>query len=623
MCGIVGIASKENTTQWLIETLKKLEYRGYDSAGLAIIEGLGGAKESCGAIAKQKAEGKIINLEKKLATHPLAGNTGIAHTRWATHGIPSHRNAHPHSTAEVAIVHNGIIENYAELKATLEQEGYQFTSETDSEVISALITKYLEQGNNSPLVAMQKACASFKGAYAIASIFKGQQEKIIVARKGSPLAIGVGDGENFVASDAVALAGYTNKVIYLEEGDTAEVTPEEIHIYDETGAKTQRNIITANIGNLQIGKGDYKHFMLKEIHEQPDIISNIIHSYYLPLTGQVKLPPSNNIDFAGVKNITIIGCGTSFYAGIIAKTWLERYAGLPTSIEIASEFRYKEPIFREGELFIFISQSGETADSLAALKFIKSHNQPSIAVLNVTQSSIAREADLVLPIYSGAEIGVASTKAFTSALLVLLSLSLYIGERKKLVAGNFLKQNYQAISELPRIMQSILADVSLYEKIGSDLAKASSIIYVGRGLSYGIALEGALKLKELSYIHAEATAAGELKHGPIALIDENVPVIAIAPKDDIFEKTASNIAEIIARKGDVYLVSCQQGADAIRDMVRTKNIVINENLLGKSNFHLSPFIYVLPMQLLAYYTATTKGTDIDQPRNLAKSVTVE
>ncbi len=607
MCGIIGIIGKDEVANKLVEGLKRLEYRGYDSAGIATING--------GDITRCRAQGKIVNLEEKLKGEPLSGKTGIGHTRWATHGVPNTENAHPHATEKVVVVHNGIIENFNELRRELESKGYKFETDTDTEVIPQLITFYLDQGK-SPSQAVREAIRRFEGAYAIGVIFAGNDDLMIAARHGSPLAIGHGEGEMYLGSDAMALAPLTNSLSYLEDGDTAFLTRDGVTIYDIDDNQVEREITRSSASNVNIGKENYRHYMQKEIYEQPSVIGDVLHAYCNPASGDIRLT-NMPFELAAVGRITIVACGTSYYAGLVAKYWLERIARIPVDIDIASEFRYREAILEEGGVALFISQSGETADTLAALRYAKSNGQHIIAVVNVTESSMAREADAVLPIYSGPEIGVASTKAFTTQLATLACLVIKLALARGRISAAEGADLVQALCELPSRVADVLHCDDDIKELAHEMALAQDIIYIGRGTSYAIAMEGALKLKEISYIHAEATAAGELKHGPIALIDENVPVIAIAPRDELFEKTASNIREVAARGGKIVLLSDRSGIDELQDVAYS---VIE---IPEANPFATPLLYAIPVQLLAYHVAVAKGTDVDQPRNLAKSVTVE
>ena len=606
MCGIVGVLGKGPVAELLVDALKRLEYRGYDSAGVATIEN--------GRIERRRAEGKLRNLEQFLKVEPLHGTTGIGHTRWATHGKPSEANAHPHATEDVAVVHNGIIENFRELKAQLMAEGAPFTSETDTEVVAHLITRELRAGKD-PVAAVYQTLNHLQGAFALAIIFRGYDDLMIAARQGSPLAIGYGDGEMFVGSDAIALAPFTDRIAYLEDGDWAVVTRAGAAIRDRSGADVQRPIAKSLAAGLIVDKGNYRHFMAKEMHEQPEVVGHTLAHYLDLATYQVALP-SLPLDFSQVSRLSLSACGTAFYACLVAKYWFERWARLPVDVDIASEFRYREIDMAPGGAALFVSQSGETADTLASLRYCRAQRQHVLSVVNVEESSIARESDAVLPTLGGPEIGVASTKAFTCQLTVLACLAIAAGKARGVIGPELEAELVKALVEVPRHMATILADESPYETLAHSLSKARDVLYLGRGTSYPIALEGALKLKEISYIHAEGYAAGELKHGPIALIDESVPVIVIAPHDELFEKTVSNMQEVAAREGKIILVSNVDPAStgcAVQTMLSVPAV----------HPFVTPLVYALPVQLIAYHTAVFMGTDVDQPRNLAKSVTVE
>ncbi len=606
MCGIVGALSKGPVAELLVDALKRLEYRGYDSAGVATLEN--------GRLERRRAQGKLRNLEELLKSEPLLGNTGIGHTRWATHGKPSEINSHPHMTDDVSVVHNGIIENFHELKAELLAEGAPFTSDTDTEVIAHLVTRELRAGKD-PVTAVFHILNRLQGAFALAMIFQGYENLMIVARQGSPLAIGYGDGEMFVGSDAIALAPFTDKIAYLEDGDWAVLTREGVAIRDRMGAGVERPVSRSQTGGLVVDKGNYRHFMAKEIHEQPEVVGHTLAHYLDLANSQVNLP-ALPVDFAQVSRLSLSACGTAFYACLVAKYWFERWAKLPVDIDIASEFRYRETAMQPGGVALFVSQSGETADTLASLRYCRQQNQQVLSIVNVQESSIARESNAVLPTLCGPEIGVASTKAFTCQLTVLACLAIAAGKARGVIGPEREAELVKALVEVPRHMAAILNDEHAYEALVHSLSKARDVLYLGRGSSFPIALEGALKLKEISYIHAEGYAAGELKHGPIALIDEEVPVIVIAPRDELFDKTASNMQEVAARDGKIILVS-----DA--DPAATGCAI--QTALSVPSVHpfVTPLIYAVPVQLIAYHTAAFMGTDVDQPRNLAKSVTVE
>ncbi|MES0403854.1 MAG: glutamine--fructose-6-phosphate transaminase (isomerizing) [Hyphomicrobium sp.] len=606
MCGIVGIIGKNGVAPDIIDALRRLEYRGYDSAGIATIEN--------GHLERRRAEGKLRNLESRLLSEPLLGRTGIGHTRWATHGRPTERNAHPHMNGRVSVVHNGIIENFRELKAALEPKGYVFETDTDTEAIVHVITEELDQGATLEQ-AVKNALSRLHGAFALAIIFAGHDELMFAARQGSPLAIGHGTGEMYLGSDAIALAPFTNAITYLEDGDWAVLRRDGVQIYDRAGARVERPLVKSAASSLLVDKGNHRHFMAKEIHEQPEVISDTLANYIDMTTGTVNFPDLG-IDLAKVPRITLSACGTAYYAGLVAKYWIERYARVPVEIDIASEMRYREPPLGSGGLSVFVSQSGETADTLATLRHAKTEGERVVSIVNVRTSTIARESDVLLPTLAGPEIGVASTKAFTCQLTVLACLAIALGKARGAITAEAERDLVQALIEVPRHMSTILGKEEQFKAIAHDLSKARDVLYLGRGTSYPLALEGALKLKEISYIHAEGYAAGELKHGPIALIDENVPVIVVAPQDDLFDKTVSNLQEVAARGGQVILVS-----DAAPEKVGCK-LAAHIALPVASSFT-NPLICAVPVQLLAYHTAVVMGTDVDQPRNLAKSVTVE
>ncbi|MEM7617076.1 MAG: glutamine--fructose-6-phosphate transaminase (isomerizing) [Pseudomonadota bacterium] len=607
-CGIIGIAGKENIVALLVDSLKRLEYRGYDSSGLAIIKDHN--------IHYCRAEGKITSLENKLQQEPdIIGHTGIGHTRWATHGRPTINNAHPHVTGNVAVVHNGIIENYYEIQQELIAQGAIMRSDTDSEVIPQLMTSYLNDGM-SIHAAIKKLLSRLKGAFALAILLSDKSDYILAARKGSPLAIGYGKDAMFLGSDAFALAAFTNKITYLEDGDWAEITSDNVKIFDPQGNIIERDIILNAASGAAIGKGNYRHYMLKEIHEQPLVIGETINSFYNPISGEITLPKLN-FDLGKIEKINIIACGTSFYAAMVAKYWLEKIAKINVEVDIASEFRYRSPVLSENTLSIFISQSGETADTLAALKYAKQNKQKTLAIVNVTHSSIALEADNILQTLAGPEIGVASTKAFSTQLCVLACFTLYLAKlRNKISLEEQVKYSH-ALAELPSRIIEILTHKEIYQTIAAYIADMKNILYIGRNINYPIAKEGALKLKEISYIHAEAIAAGELKHGEIALIDENFPIVVIAPHNELFDKISSNIQEVIARGGKIILISDKKAIEKLGDI--SHHII----KIPQIDEFVSPILYAIPVQLLAYYVGVHKGTDVDQPRNLAKSVTVE
>ena len=606
MCGIVGILGTRPVAGDLVDALRRLEYRGYDSAGIATVEN--------GRLGRRRAEGKLKNLERRLEDEPLTGSTGIGHTRWATHGRPTERNAHPHMTPRVSVVHNGIIENYRDLKAELSAKGHTFETDTDTEAVVHLVSDALDAGKD-PVAAVRVALDRLEGAFALGIIFAGEDDLMIAARQGSPLAIGHGRGEMYLGSDAIALAPFTDQITYLEEGDWAVLRHAGAEIFDRSGARVERPVIRSIASSLLVDKGNHRHFMAKEIHEQPEVISHTLAHYIDMGEGRVAFPDLG-LDLASISRVTLSACGTAYYAGLVGKYWIERYARLPVEIDVASEVRYREPPLPQGGLALFVSQSGETADTLATLRYAKSAGQRVASIVNVRTSTIARESDAVLPTLAGPEIGVASTKAFTCQLTVLACLAIALGRARGVIDEAKERELVQALIEVPRHIAELLADEVRYERLAHDLSKARDVLYLGRGIAYPIALEGALKLKEISYIHAEGYAAGELKHGPIALIDENVPVIVIAPSDDLFDKTVSNMQEVAARGGQIVLVSnCDSQAAGC---ALAAHLAVPD-----AHPFSNPLIYALPVQLIAYHTAVFMGTDVDQPRNLAKSVTVE
>jgi glucosamine--fructose-6-phosphate aminotransferase (isomerizing) len=607
MCGIVGIIGKREVSPLLVEGLKRLEYRGYDSAGIATLAN--------GHIKRRRAQGKIANLEAKLTERPLAGTIGIAHTRWATHGVPNEVNAHPHATNRVAIVHNGIIENFQEIKNELIAEGHKFESQTDSEIVAHLVTYYLDK-QMKPKEAVAATLKRLNGAFALALLFAGEHDLLIGARRGPPLAVGYGDGEMYLGSDALALAMLTRKICYLEDGDYAVVSGTSAEIFNADDKPVTRKVVETAASGALIGKGEFRHFMLKEIYEQPAVIGDTLSSYLNPATLAINLP-ALPFDLGKVPRFTITACGTAYYAGFVAKYWFEQVARVPVELDVASELRYRNAPMPEGGVMIVVSQSGETADTLAALRYAKEHGQKVIAVVNVPESSIAREADAVLPTRAGPEIGVASTKAFTTQLTVLASLALATARARGAIDKKREAHLSHAIAEVPARAAEVLSHDKQLKLIAHVISQARDVLYLGRGPAYPIALEGALKLKEISYIHAEGYAAGEMKHGPIALIDEQVPIIVIAPHDDLFDKTASNTQETVARGGKVIFLSDKAGIDKLGDIALT-----SVELPAVDPF-VAPILYAIPVQLLAYHTAVIKGTDVDKPRNLAKSVTVE
>ena len=607
MCGIIGIIGKADAAPLLLDGLKRLEYRGYDSAGIATLVD--------GAIDRRRAEGKINNLNALIDAQPLPGTIGIGHTRWATHGLPTETNAHPHADERVVLVHNGIIENFQELRQELSDAGRTFHSETDTEAVVHLISSYLEQGK-TPAEAVSAALKRLEGAFALAILFAGHDGLMIAARRGSPLAIGYGDGEMYIGSDALALAPLTQQICYLEEGDWAEISSGGAVIHDETDAVVERKIQQTSSSGAMIGKGNFPHFMLKEIYEQPAVIGDTLQTILNPWNEVITLPEMP-FDLTTIPRITIVACGTSFHAGLVARYWFETIAGIPTDIDIASEFRYRSIEMQQGGLSLFISQSGETADTLAALRYAKAQGQHIVSVVNVTESSMARESDVVLRTQAGPEIGVASTKAFTTQLTTLACFAIGLAAARGKIDREREAALCHALTEVPSRVNEVLNHDEAIEKLAHEVVDARDVLYLGRGTGYPIALEGALKLKEISYIHAEGYAAGEMKHGPIALIDEHVPIIVIAPSDELFDKTASNMQEVIARGGRVIFLSDKAGIEKLGDMAAA---TIE---LPTVDPFVAPILYTLPIQLLAYHVAVLKGTDVDQPRNLAKSVTVE
>ncbi|GFE51283.1 glutamine--fructose-6-phosphate aminotransferase [isomerizing] [Roseobacter cerasinus] len=606
MCGIVGVLGSHEAAPILVEALKRLEYRGYDSAGIATVED--------GQLDRRRAVGKLINLSDLLMHEPLTGKSGIGHTRWATHGAPSVTNAHPHQAGPVAVVHNGIIENFRELRAELADHGVGFVTETDTETIALLTEHHMKQGAG-PVEAAKQTLGRLEGAFALAFLFSGEDDLIVAARKGSPLAIGHGEGEMFVGSDAIALAPLTDRISYLEEGDWAVVTREGVEIRDANGSLANRPVKTVQIGDTLIDKGGHKHFMAKEIAEQPTVIGEAL-SNYLDHNGNIHLPEPG-LDFAKIDRLSMVACGTAYFACLTAKYWFEQIARLPVDVDVASEFRYREPPVPARTTALFVSQSGETADTLAALRYCADKADKIVSVVNVSESSIARESDLVLPIHAGVEVGVASTKAFTCQLTVLFILALKAAHDRGEIDDRSLSDHLSALRSMPSLIATALEANQQMQAAALRLAEARDVLFLGRGAMYPLAHEGALKLKEISYIHAEAYASGELKHGPIALVDKYVPVVVMAPRDALFDKTVSNMQEVMARKGRVILVSDRQGVeDAGEGAFATITLPTVPDVLA-------PILYAIPAQLLAYHTAVAKGTDVDQPRNLAKSVTVE
>jgi glucosamine--fructose-6-phosphate aminotransferase (isomerizing) len=608
MCGIVGILGRGPVAEQLVDSLKRLEYRGYDSAGVATLEG--------DHLERRRAEGKLRNLETRLRAEPLAGHTGIGHTRWATHGRPTENNAHPHATERVAVVHNGIIENFRALREELQKNGAVFETETDTEIVLHLVDSYLAKGVG-PVEAVKASLSRLRGAFALAFIFAGDDNLMIGARNGPPLAVGYGEGEMYLGSDAIALGPLSDTIAYLEDGDWVVLTRGSAVIYDRNNAIVHRDAIKHGAAASLVDKANYRHFMAKEIHEQPEVVGHTLARYVDMATDRGALPVTLPFDFRNIQRISIVACGTASYAGFVAKYWFEQLARLPVELDVASEFRYREAPLRKGDLAIFISQSGETADTLAALRYAKAQGVHTLSVVNVPSSTIARESETVLPTLAGPEIGVASTKAFTCQLMVLAAIAVAAGKARGELSDADETRLVHGLVEIPRLMAAALATEPHIEKLARELSKSKDVLYLGRGTSYPLALEGALKLKEISYIHAEGYAAGELKHGPIALIDENTPVVVIAPYDRVFEKTVSNMQEVAARGGNIILMTDARGAAeaSIKSLVTI--------LLPEMDATFAAMVYAIPVQLLAYHTAVVMGTDVDQPRNLAKSVTVE
>ncbi|MEX0409219.1 glutamine--fructose-6-phosphate transaminase (isomerizing) [Aquibium sp. LZ166] len=607
MCGIVGIVGSTPVAPLIVDALKRLEYRGYDSAGVATIEH--------GHLARRRAEGKLINLERRLRDEPLDGMIGIGHTRWATHGVPNETNAHPHFGKDVAVVHNGIIENFSDLRDELLAEGYKFTSQTDTEVVAHLVSRELDRGE-TPEKAAFNALKRLEGAFALAILFRGDEDLIIGARNGPPLAVGHGHGEMYLGSDAIALSPFTNAITYLEDGDWAVVRRAGMQIYDMNGDPVERRRQKSIGTSFMVDKGNHRHFMEKEIHEQPEVISHTLSHYLDFAEGKAKREPLP-FDFAKLDRIAISACGTAYLAGLVSKYWFERYARLPVDIDVASEFRYREMPMPKASAAFFVSQSGETADTLASLRYCRAEGIPIGAIVNVQESTIARESDCVFPTLAGPEIGVASTKAFTCQLSVLASLAVRAASERGKISPQEEKQLVRELSEAPRYATQALKLEEQIDRVGRKLSQYKHVLYLGRGTSYPMAVEGALKLKEISYIHAEGYAAGELKHGPIALIDRDMPVIVIAPHDRVFDKTVSNMQEVAARGGKIILITDREGSR--RAGIETFETII----LPDMPEIIAPIVYALPVQMLAYHTAVFMGTDVDQPRNLAKSVTVE
>jgi glutamine---fructose-6-phosphate transaminase (isomerizing) len=607
MCGIIGVLGQHEVAPILVEALKRLEYRGYDSAGIATVNN--------GVLDRRRAVGKLANLSDLLVHEPLAGKSGIGHTRWATHGAPTVGNAHPHRAGSVAVVHNGIIENFRELRAELAQHGVRFMTDTDTETV-ALLAEHLVQGGLDPARAAFQTLDRLEGAFALAFLFDGEEDLIVAARKGSPLAIGHGIGEMYIGSDAIALAPLTDRITYLEEGDRAIVTRGNVTIFDANGALANRGVKTVEIGAARIDKAGHKHFMAKEIAEQPTVVADTI-AHYLPVGEDRVRLPAEGLDFTNTQRLTMVACGTAYYACLTAKYWFEQLARLPVEIDVASEFRYREPPVPDHTVALFVSQSGETADTLAALRYCAGKAEKIVSVVNVAESSIARESDLALPIHAGIEVGVASTKAFTCQLSVLLMLALKAAADRGTLESEKMADLIAALRGIPSVLNAALDQEEDIKRTAQYLSESRDVLFLGRGLMFPLALEGALKMKEISYIHAEAYASGELKHGPIALVDTHMPVVVMAPRDGLFDKTVSNMQEVMARQGKVVLVSDGNGIAAANDGVW--------RCIRMPSVHpaLAPIVYSVPAQLLAYHTAVAKGTDVDQPRNLAKSVTVE
>ena len=607
MCGIIGIISDKQVAGPIFDGLKRLEYRGYDSAGIATLAG--------GQLQRRRAEGKLDALAHELKAAPLSGCVGIGHTRWATHGPAIEANAHPHRSEKVAVVHNGIIENYRDLKQHLIAGGAEFTSDTDTEVIAHLFSQNL-RAKDDVMAAAAATFAALDGTYAVALIVEGLENRMIIARNGSPLAVGYGSGEMFIGSDAFALAPFTNRIAYLDDGDWAVVSDTGAEIFAADGSGVTREQVVVDAASAMVDKGNYRHFMSKEIHEQPEVLSRTFGQYADPENRCVTLP-ENDVDLASVKRVILVACGTAYFAGLVGKNWIERYAGIPASVDIASEFRYSEAPLDPECLAIFVSQSGETADTLAALSHCKANGLKTMGIVNVPDSSISREVDVTLPTYAGPEIGVASTKAFTAQLGALAAFAISLGRAQQTLCAGEEARLVDLLLSTPRLSNSVLDCEDEIEVLGKQISTATSALFIGRATMYPLALEGALKLKEISYIHAEGFAAGELKHGSIALVDENMPVIVIAPDDALFEKTVSNMQEVMARGGNIILFASQNGVAAAGEGCMA-TIAMPE-----MDAFIAPMLYALPLQLLAYHAAVAKGTDVDQPRNLAKSVTVE
>ncbi|WP_062202600.1 glutamine--fructose-6-phosphate transaminase (isomerizing) [Aureimonas sp. AU12] len=608
MCGIIGIISHEPVASRLVDSLKRLEYRGYDSAGIATLQD--------GRLERRRAEGKLRNLEARLLEEPLVGTIGIGHTRWATHGVPNEANAHPHATKRLAVVHNGIIENFRDLKADLQADGYRFESETDSEAVAVYVTRQMDRGL-SPREAVSSTLKRLEGAFSLAFVFSGEENLLIGARRGSPLAVGEGEGEMFLGSDAIALSPFTDAVRYLEDGDWVVVTHGGVEIFDALDRPVERPLRRSTGKTFYVDKGNHRHFMQKEIYEQPEVLAHTLGAFVDMTTGRTRLPQGQSLDFSNVRRIAISACGTGYYAALVGRYFFERYARIACDLDVASEFRYRESPLSDVDLALFVSQSGETADTLASLRYAKGEGLRTAAIVNVQESTIAREADFMFPTLAGPEIGVASTKAFTCQLMALAALAIRAGVDRGVIDGDGELELTRALAEAPRLVNAALHCEDAIELLARDMATHNHALFLGRGFSFPLAMEGALKLKEISYIHAEGYAAGELKHGPIALIDETMPVVVIAPHDRVFEKTVSNMQEVAARGGKIVLFTDESGAAA--GAIQTTHTIV----LPDMPEILTPIVYAVPLQLLAYHTAVQMGTDVDQPRNLAKSVTVE
>ncbi|WP_206453873.1 glutamine--fructose-6-phosphate transaminase (isomerizing) [Aurantimonas marina] len=608
MCGIIGIISRQPVADRLVDALKRLEYRGYDSAGVATLE--------AGVLTRRRAEGKLVNLAKRLDDAPLKGTIGIGHTRWATHGAATEPNAHPHATKALAIVHNGIIENYRDLKAELEAEGVTFESQTDTETVAHLVTRELARGL-SPKDAVHAVLGRLEGAFSLGFLFNGNEDILIGARRGSPLAVGEGEGEMFLGSDAIALSPFTDTVRYLEEGDFAVLTHDRVEIFDEHGRPVTREIRRSVGKAFYVDKGNHRHFMQKEIYEQPEVLSHTLGAFVDMTTGRTRIPNGQSLDFAKVNRMALSACGTGYYAALVGRYYFERYARISCDLDVASEFRYRESPLGDVDLALFVSQSGETADTLASLRYAKAEGLQTASVVNVQESTIARESDFVLPTLAGPEIGVASTKAFTCQLMALAALAIKAGVDRGVISPDREMELTRILAEAPRLTNEAIQLEDRIEVLSRDMATKRHALFLGRGFSFPLAMEGALKLKEISYIHAEGYAAGELKHGPIALIDETMPVVVIAPHDRSFEKTVSNMQEVAARGGEIILITDTKGAAS--GAVEGAEMIV----LPDMPEILTPIVYAIPLQMLAYHTAIHMGTDVDQPRNLAKSVTVE